>query len=109
MRRLIRRRKCRQEKPMSTYNKLLTSSLVVIASLWISWSYILATVSLVMYGNTDPLSTLSEEVCRTVIATVLGYCAKALFENISKYGFKTESSAETESAEDSFSEDEFAG
>ena len=107
MRRIFKRRKRFKEKTMATYNKLLTSSLVVMAAVWISWSYILATTSLLMYGNADPLSTLSEEVCRTVIATVLGYCAKALFENISKYGFKPGDSGDEPT--ETYSEDEYAG
>ena len=84
----IRRRykKVKTEKEKTTtFTKLLVSSLTVMAAGWISWSYVLATAALLMYGNVDPLSTVSEEVCRTVIATVIGYCVKSLFENISKY------------------------
>lgn len=81
-----RRRKLLPYKEKSTtYSKTLTSALVVMASAWISWSYILATVALVQYGNVDPLTTLSIEVCKTIIGTVIVYGAKALFENVSKY------------------------
>ena len=80
----IRRRRKKPEKATS-YTKVLVSVLTILAAGWISWSYILATTALIMYGNVDPLSTVSEEVCRTVIATVIGYCVKSLAENISKY------------------------
>lgn len=80
-----RRRKKTKKEKTTTFTKLLVTALTVLAAGWISWSYILATAALLMYGNVDPLSTVSEEVCRTVIATVIGYCVKSLFENISKY------------------------
>lgn len=80
-----RRRKKTEKEKTTTFTKLLVTALTVLAAGWISWSYILATAALLMYGNVDPLSTVSEEVCRTVIATVIGYCVKSLFENISKY------------------------
>lgn len=81
--------KKRMAKPykekMMTYTKMLVTALTVLAAIWISWSYVLATIALLYYGNVDPLATVSEEVCRTIIATVIGYCVKALCENISKY------------------------
>lgn len=83
--RIRRRRKKTEGEKTTTFTKLLVSTLTLLAAGWISWSYVLATAALIMYGNVDPLSTVSEEVCRTVIATVIGYCVKSLFENISKY------------------------
>ncbi len=91
IRRTIKGIKRRRKKPVdlqekhATYSKLLTSSLVVSAAGWISWSYILATIALIQYGNVDPLTTLSIEVCKTIIGTVIVYGTKALFENIAKY------------------------
>lgn len=82
---MIRRIKKSKAERLLSYTKRIVTALTVLAALWISWSYVLATTALLMYGNVDPLSTVSEEVCRTIIATVIGYCVKAMIENISKY------------------------
>ena len=86
------------EKAM-TYTKMLVTALTIMAAIWISWSYVLATIALLYYGNIDPLSTVSEEVCRTIIATVIGYCVKSLCENISKYTIAGQSEDEEVDAE----------
>lgn len=88
-RRLLRKIKTLREKNKKpgktvTYSKLLVSSLVVIASMWITWSYILATHAQIAYGNSDPLMSLSEEVCRTILGAVIVYGTKSGLENISK-------------------------
>lgn len=80
------REKWRQKvkKGSATYSKLLLSIIVTLASIWITWSYVLATHAQIVYENSDPLISLSEEVCRTVLGAVVAYCIKSGVENISK-------------------------
>lgn len=84
-----------------TFTKVIMSVILALAAIWITWSYILATISLFLYGNADPQTTLSEEVCRTIMGVIIGYCVKALAENISKYNFGKD---ETEDKSDSMAE-----
>ena len=84
------RRKRREQKKGDeklSFTKVVVCTMLCLATAWITWSYVLATTALLLYGSTDPLSDLSSVVCQTVIATVISYCAKALCENISKYNF----------------------
>lgn len=102
LRRLLRKIKTlrkKNNKPgrTTTYSKLLLSSLVVISAMWITWSYILATHAQVAYGNSDPLMSLSEEVCRTILGAVIVYGTKSGVENVSK-GLTGDFSADDEDA-----------
>lgn len=72
------------KKGSATYSKLLLSIIVSLASVWITWSYVLATHAQIIYENSDPLISLSEEVCRTILGAVVAYCIKSGVENISK-------------------------
>ena len=78
------REKKRKTKQKTTYSKLLISTLVTLSAMWITWSYILATHAQVAYGNSDPLMSLSEEVCRTILGAVIVYGTKAGVENVFK-------------------------
>ena len=60
-----------------------TKSLVTALPVWISSSYILATIALVMYGNAEPLSSLSEKVCEVIIGVVIAYAFKSYLESYS--------------------------
>ena len=80
-----RRRKKNSIKP--SYKKVLMTVLVVLAGIWISWSYCLATMALLIFGNADPLETLSERVCVTILGAVIAYSVASTTENISKYGY----------------------
>ena len=85
LRRLIRiREERRKAKGGTTYSKLLVSTLVTLSALWITWSYVLATHAQLAYGNSDPLMSLSEEVCRTILGAVIVYGTKAGIENVCK-------------------------
>lgn len=86
----------RRKKPKDklTFTKIIMTVLVSLASIWITWSYVLASIALSVYDNADALSTLSEEVCRTILGVVIGYCVKSLAENISKYHKTDNSNAE---------------
>lgn len=86
MRRVIRRRRI-FPKHTPSYKKTLMSILVILAALWISWSYCLATAALLLFENADPLTTLSERVCVTILGSVIAYAVASTTENISKYGF----------------------
>ena len=72
------------KKKVRQYTKILITSLTIFACVWISWSYILASIALCMYGNPEPLSTLSEKVCEVIIGTVIAYCLKAFFESFAE-------------------------
>ena len=74
----------RKAKGGTTYSKLLVSTLVALSAIWITWSYVLATQAQLAYGNSDPLMSLSEEVCRTILGTVIVYGTKAGVENVCK-------------------------
>ena len=80
-------RKKRERKP-KTYTKIVVGWLLTMAVIWVTWSYVLATFQLCVYGNTDLLESLSERVCETIIAAVLGYFLKSSVENVSQYGYK---------------------
>lgn len=91
----------KNKNKIQTYSKILLSTLVFAASVWITWSYILATHAQLAYGNSDPLVSLSEEVCRTILGAVIAYCTKAGVENVFK-GFTGDDapSADTQPVED---------
>ncbi len=55
--------------------------MLICAIIWVTWSYVLATLSLILYGNGEPLSDLSQQVCIAIIATILAYCGKSYWEN----------------------------
>lgn len=76
------------KKKVRQYTKKLITALTIFACIWISWSYILASIALCLYGNPEPLSTLSEKVCEVIIGTVIAYCLKAFFESFAEKGME---------------------
>ena len=76
------------KKKVRQYTKKLITALTVFACIWISWSYILASIALCLYGNPEPLSTLSEKVCEVIIGAVIAYCLKAFFESFAEKGME---------------------
>lgn len=64
---------------IQTFTKKWVNRLLTLGCLWITWSYILASL-----GKEQIAETLSETVASVVIATVLGYMAKAFFETYSE-------------------------
>lgn len=66
------------------YTKKLITGLSVMACIWISYSYILATIALIQYRDTSTLEELSKQVCVTIIGIVISYCLKSYFESWSK-------------------------
>lgn len=73
----------KDKKKVRQYTKLLVTSLTVMACIWISMSYLLSTVALIMYGNAEPLSSLSEKVCEVIIGVVIAYAFKSYLESYS--------------------------
>lgn len=74
----------KEKKTLRQTTKQFMWTLVLFAIIWITWSYILSTISLMMYGNAEPLSDLSREVCSVVLGTVLGYMAKSFVETFAQ-------------------------
>ena len=73
-----------EKKKLRQTTKLLIWTLVVCAIVWITWSYVLSTISLVMYGNAEPLSDLSKEVCTVILGTIVGYMCKSFVETFAQ-------------------------
>ena len=73
----------KDKKKVRQYTKSLVTALTIMACVWISSSYILATIALVMYGNAEPLSSLSEKVCEVIIGVVIAYAFKSYLESYS--------------------------
>lgn len=72
------------KKTLRQYTKVIISTLVVCAIIWITWSYVLATVSLIKYMSADLTTSLSEKVCDVVLGAVLAYCLKSFFETFAE-------------------------
>ena len=68
------------KKKVQQYTKILVSGLSIAAVIWITYSYVLATIALFTYQNANPLSDLSQQVCITILGVVISYCLKAFFE-----------------------------
>lgn len=66
------------------YTKKAVTAIVVASFIWITWSYILASILVVKYGDGQTLESLSKQVCVTLLGTCLGYFIKAYIENYSK-------------------------
>lgn len=63
-----------------TFTKKMVILVLFISIIWVTWSYILATISIIKYGNSDIVESVSIEVVRVLVATILGYFCKAYFE-----------------------------
>ena len=74
----------KEKKSLRQTTKLVIWTLLIFAIIWISWSYVLSTIALVSFGNAEPLSDLSQEVCRVIIGTTLGYMAKSFVETFAQ-------------------------
>jgi len=74
----------KEKKSLRQTTKLVIWTLLIFAIIWISWSYVLSTIALMNFGNAEPLSELSQEVCRVIIGTTLGYMAKSFVETFAQ-------------------------
>ena len=75
---------CADNKKIKQYSKCLVTALTIAACLWISMSYLLSTVALIMFGNAEPLSSLSEKVCEVIIGVVIAYSCKSFSESFAE-------------------------
>jgi hypothetical protein len=73
----------KDKKKVRQYTKSLVTALTIMACVWISMSYLLSTIALVMYRNAEPLSSLSEKVCEVIIGVVIAYAFKSYLESYS--------------------------
>lgn len=71
--------KIMNDKYIQTFTKKWVGRLLWFGCIWVTWSYILATL-----GKTDIAESLSQTVAQVIIATVLGYLLKAFFETYSQ-------------------------
>lgn len=63
-----------------SFTKVLVVFILLISVVWVTWSYIIATISMIKYGDTNTIESVSSEVVRALIATIIGYLCKAYFE-----------------------------
>ena len=59
------------------YTKRFVTGVTVCAVLWITWSYVLATIEFFGTGMTNTLESLSTNVCNVILGTALGYMIKS--------------------------------
>lgn len=71
----------KEKKQVRQYTKIAVTLILVMAIIWITWSYILATVALIKFETFQPLMSLSQQVCITILGTMLGYYLKSYFES----------------------------
>lgn len=68
-------------KKLYQYSKRITNIITAFSLIWITWSYVLCTVIIFKYGNSQStLESLSTAVCQTTLAVLCVYFAKALIE-----------------------------
>jgi len=63
-----------------TFTKRLIILVLNLSIIWATWSYVLATIALIKYGDSNAVTDVSTEVIRCLIAAILGYLCKAYFE-----------------------------
>jgi hypothetical protein len=73
-----------EKKKLRQTTKTFMWTLVVASLIWISWSYVLATISLILLQNPEPLSELSKEVCTVILGSVIGYMCKSFVETFAQ-------------------------
>lgn len=73
-----------EKKNLRQTTKTFMWTLVIASLIWISWSYVLATISLVLLQNPEPLSELSREVCTVILGSTIGYMCKSFVETFAQ-------------------------
>lgn len=68
------------DKKFVQYTKRFVNAITICAVVWITWSYVLATIQFVNTGMTDTLESLSTNVCSVILGTALGYMVKSFVE-----------------------------
>ena len=72
--------KKRKAQTFKQYTKSFVTTITVCAIVWITWSYVLATIQFFTSGMTQTLESLSTNVCTVIIGTALGYMIKSFVE-----------------------------
>lgn len=72
------------KKKFIQFSKILISVILILCGLWITWSYVLATISLFKNGDSSLLEELSKQITLTILGTSIGYFTKSFCENYSK-------------------------
>lgn len=72
------------KKKLRQYTKKIVDILVIMSCLWITWSYILSTIAVIRFQDVQVLSSLSEEVCRTILGVVIAYALKSFCESFAE-------------------------
>lgn len=74
----------KDKKEIRQFTKIMVTWLTIMSCMWITYSYVLATIALVKYNNANPLSDLSKQVCVTILGVVIAYCAKSFLETFNQ-------------------------
>lgn len=74
-----KKKKVSQDKYILTFTKKWVGRILWFGCIWITWSYILATL-----GKDSIAESLSQTVAKIIISTMLGYILKAFFETYSE-------------------------
>lgn len=72
--------KKRKTQTFKQYTKSFVTTITICAIVWITWSYVLATIQFFTSGMTQTLESLSTNVCTVIIGTALGYMIKSFIE-----------------------------
>lgn len=68
-------------KKLYQYSKKITNIITFFSLVWISWSYVLCTIIILKWGNSQAtLESLSTAVCQTILSVLCVYFAKSLLE-----------------------------
>ena len=67
-------------KKFVQYTKRFVTIITFCAVVWITWSYVLATMQFTQTGMTQMLESLSSNVCSVILGTALGYMVKSFIE-----------------------------
>lgn len=73
-----------EKKKLRQYTKILVTTLTIAGIVWITWSYVLATIALMKYQNFSSLESISTKVCETILGIVIVYGFKSFLETFSE-------------------------
>lgn len=74
----------KDKKILRQYTKQLVTFLTIMGSVWVTWSYILATYVTIVLKEPYVVIELSKQVLITILGTVVVYGIKAFFETFFK-------------------------
>ena len=74
----------KDKKKLRQFSKIIIVVLLSMAGVWITWSYVLATIALMRMYDSQPLEELSKTVVTGLVGTSLGYFCKAYLETYSE-------------------------